>query len=356
MYNGLFGNQFLYATTIKFQTSDTNNVSATTFKTICSMNIKGLEVNGITNIHNGSPYAVANNYMASGSLTIGGTNADYGNSSGWTTNTAGLMMECADYTEICVHDSGTRLASLLYYNGPAGQVWIGKDKGWGAMATVCNTFYCSMLTIDTLNTDHVVISGNTASMQYGTYQLKVGLNTFTGIHRVFTEDILFNKGDPQKFKDDYIGRIVISTGKTATDLTDVKEEWNIKYDKDGITIEDALPMIELSRKKKDKRVFGVMGSPSRSNSRAERLIVNSVGEGGIWICNSNGNIENGDYIQSSDHLGYGEKQDDDLLHNYTVAKATMDCNFELDSPLYNCIELQEEGIRIAFISCSYHCG
>ena len=30
-------------------------------------------------------------------------------------------------------------------------------------------------------------------------------------------------------------------------------------------------------------------------------------------------------------LGYGEKQDDDLLHNYnyTVAKAVMDCTVEL---------------------------
>ena len=42
-----------------------------------------------------------------------------------------------------------------------------------------------------------------------------------------------------------------------------------------------------------------MGNPRRSNSIPERLIVNSVGEGGIWVCNSNGNIENGDYIQSS---------------------------------------------------------
>ena len=99
-------------------------------------------------------------------------------------------------------------------------------------------------------------------------------------------------------------------------------------------------MIELSRKRKDKRVFGVLGSPNRNNSRPERLVVNSVGEGGIWICNSNGNIENGDYITSSDYLGYGEKQDDDLLHNYTVAKATIDCNFELDSSLYNCLELE----------------
>ena len=89
-----------------------------------------------------------------------------------------------------------------------------------------------------------------------------------------------------------------------------------------------------------------MGNPRRNNSRAERLIINSVGEGGIWVCNSNGNIENGDYITSSDYLGYGEKQDEIFLCNYTVAKAIMDCNFELDSNLYNCLEL-ENGRKIA---------
>ena len=68
---------------------------------------------------------------------------------------------------------------------------------------------------------------------------------------------------------------------------------SILYDKEGITIEDALPIIQLSRTKKDKRVFGVLGMPTRQNSRNERLIVNSVGEGAIWVCNSNGNIENG---------------------------------------------------------------
>ena len=75
----------------------------------------------------------------------------------------------------------------------------------------------------------------------------------------------------------------------------------------------------------------------------------------MWVASSNGNIENGDYIQSSNYLGYGEKQDDDILHNYTVAKATMNCKFQLDSPLYECREI-EDGIRIAFIACSYHCG
>jgi hypothetical protein len=60
------------------------------------------------------------------------------------------------------------------------------------------------------------------------------------------------------------------------------------------------------------------------------------------------NIENGDYFTSSDYLGYGEKQDDDSLHNYTVAKATIDCSFELDSIYYNCIELNY-GIRAALL-------
>ena len=54
---------------------------------------------------------------------------------------------------------------------------------------------------------------------------------------------------------------------------------------------------------------------------------NAVGEGGIWVCNANGDIENGDYITSSDVPGYGQKQDDDLLHNYSVAKATTGADF-----------------------------
>ena len=87
----------------------------------------------------------------------------------------------------------------------------------------------------------------------------------------------------------------------------------------------------------------------------DRLIVNSIGEGGICVSNTNGNIENGDFLQSSDLLGYAERQDDDLTHNYTIGKATMDCDFQLDSPYYQCKEL-ENGVRVAFIACSYHCG
>jgi hypothetical protein len=221
---------------------------------------------------------------------------------------------------------------------------------------VANQITAKFFTIPSTNTDYIGVNANTGSGSNGNYTMYVLFGTFTGMHRPFLDnEELFDIENPQKFKDDYVGRIVIATGKVATD-TKPNEEWEIKYNKDGLGIEDAVPMIQLSRNKKDKRVFGVLGDPKRSNTRQERMIVNSVGEGGIMVCNSNGNIENGDYIQSSDYLGYGEKQDDDLLHNYTVAKATIDCNFELDSPYYNCLELEGTNYKIAFIACTYHCG
>ena len=225
---------------------------------------------------------------------------------------------------------------------------------------------CNFLTIANTNRDLTGIAVEyTAVNDINNTVLYCIQGTFTGFHRVFTDDELYDNNNPQQFKDDYEGRIVISNGKIATDTTDNgienNTEWEILYDKAGITIEDALPKIELSRTKKDKRVFGVLGDKRRHNNRPERMIVNSVGEGGIWICNSNGNIENGDYITSSDYLGYGEKQDDDLLHNYTVAKATIDCNFELDSQYYKCFEIDDldvnnNKLRIAFIACTYHCA
>jgi hypothetical protein len=53
-----------------------------------------LQFNAIGNINNGSPSAVPYGYMQSGSLTIGGSNANYGGGNLWNGNTAGLLMEC----------------------------------------------------------------------------------------------------------------------------------------------------------------------------------------------------------------------------------------------------------------------
>ena len=89
-----------------------------------------------------------------------------------------------------------------------------------------------------------------------------------------------------------------------------------------------------------------------------RYEINSLGEGGIWVSDISGFLENGDYICSSDIPGYGMKQDDDILRNYTVAKITQDCYFDLESEDYDCKEVEHDGIvyKVAFVGCTYHCG
>ena len=276
----------------------------------------------------------------------------------WNTSTDNINRVYYE-TNGCTYYQGTgpNDGSFIHlFRDNSGNNRLGIYRGGNLGIVVYGQITCSLYTTTSQNPhDYVGVTFETASGAFSNYTLYLILNSFTGFHRNFTNDELFDENDPQLFKDTYEGRIVISTGKIGTQIGNEKDGYDIKYDKEAIGIEDTHPIVELSRNKKDKRVFGVLGMKNRKNSNEKRLIVNSVGEGGIWVCNSNGNVENGDYITSSDYLGYGEKQDDDLLHNYTVAKATMDCNFELDSPLYNCIEIQE-GLRIAFIGCTYHSG
>ena len=150
---------------------------------------------------------------------------------------------------------------------------------------------------------------------------------FTGQHRCLTN----NKLDESMY-----GLIVSSTGKYVNINNDIRA-----------TMNESLPICEITNKNNDRKIFGVISDDAddneerttgngtfksielKTNRNEKRLHINSVGEGSIWVCNINGNIENGEYITSSTVSGYGQLQNDDLLHNYTVAKITCDCNFSL---------------------------
>ena len=192
------------------------------------------------------------------------------------------------------------------------------------------------------------------------------LMNFTGQHRCVTNNMDIDNIE------NYTGLIVCASGKYNTYNTNLMKQTTGKF---AITICDALPIINFTTKKKQKNVFGILAYKEESERRFcagnfhtpypndnddKRVYVNSVGEGGIIIVNTNGNLENGDYIQSSDVFGYGEKQDDDILHNYTVAKITCDCDFILNSEDYECIEFVDSTsgntYRKAFVGCTYHCG
>ena len=94
-------------------------------------------------------------------------------------------------------------------------------------------------------------------------------------------------------------------------------------------IDKKLEKINIKNTENDKSVFGVVAYQSSASYKINKFKVNSLGEGAIWITNKNGNLEIGDYISSSTITGYGQKQNDDILHNYTVAKITCNCDFSL---------------------------
>ena len=155
---------------------------------------------------------------------------------------------------------------------------------------------------------------------------------FTGQHRTFVRGMPANKIEGNE------GLIV------CADLNEfIRMSGGVACGNEAITINESLPLVSLSRKAKDKKCFGVLSASEDPDKRVEyngnfaslmrkeegdtRVYVNSVGEGGVWVINTNGSLESGDYITTSEVPGYGMKQDDDLLHNYTVAKTLMDCDF-----------------------------
>ena len=153
------------------------------------------------------------------------------------------------------------------------------------------------------------------------------INDFTGQHRCIPKNNL----DADKY-----GLIVYSTGKYINIDNGLKP-----------TMNDSLPICDLCNTDSDVRVFGVISDDRddnedrnigygifqtiqpKANTNENRIYINSVGEGSMWVCNKNGNVSNGSYISSSSVPGYGIKQDSNQLLNSTVAKITCDCDFNL---------------------------
>jgi hypothetical protein len=173
---------------------------------------------------------------------------------------------------------------------------------------------------------------NVACIKYtdGTYN---DLITFTGQHRAARIENI-----PPKDAHTYEGLIVVADKNAYESVNGEK-----RRGKEAITANEAVPFLTLSKKVRDKTCFGVISASEDPDKREQRfgnfvsihpkeggdtfIFVNSLGEGAMWVSNVNGALESGDFITTSDVPGYGMKQDDDILHNYTVAKITMDCDF-----------------------------
>lgn len=196
--------------------------------------------------------------------------------------------------------------------------WIGAQNE--ALTSSDNDLYFAVVRNGTTKLCGTMLDQNNANLN------------FTGQHRTFVKDTPTNQLDSKE------GLIV-----SADQNEFIKMSGGVAYGKDAITINESLPLVSLSTKSNDKKCFGVLSTTEDPETRKEiygnfasfmrkeegdtRVYVNSVGEGAIWVVNTNGTLESGDYITTSNVAGYGMKQDDDILHNYTVAKILMDCDF-----------------------------
>ena len=159
-----------------------------------------------------------------------------------------------------------------------------------------------------------------------------GSLNFTGQHRTFIKDVPFSQAG------DLEGLIVSSDQNKY-----IKMSGGIEVGSNAITTNESLPIVSLSNVVTDKKCFGVISASEDPEERSDvygnfvtpfdkekgdtRVYINSVGEGAIWVSNTNGSLESGDYITTSNVAGYGQKQEGAGLMNYTVAKITMDCDF-----------------------------
>ena len=148
-----------------------------------------------------------------------------------------------------------------------------------------------------------------------------GILNFTGKHRCSARG--FDSLEP--------GTLVVTTGEFAG--LDGQR---------GPTVDEAIPVVRPCDAERDPRAFGVVAGYEEDGPRRiyrlanavfgydkadpadRKVIVNSVGEGGMWVCDANGVPRNGDLVTTSSVQGHGQKQDDDVVRSYTVAKVTGD--------------------------------
>ena len=196
---------------------------------------------------------------------------------------------------------------------------ISKNTHW----KILNTFS------EVKNESELTFISNSGTTTQFTDTLYESLLNFTGSHTVST---IISNND---FNEDLIGHIVISTGKYQ-DLDNSEE----------IRISEAIPIVALSIKEKDTRIFGVIADFEEKNKNTRqfkigtlvfnkdkkiddiKLVIHSHGEGGLLVCDYNGSISNGDLLCTSPIPGLAMKQDDDIIRSYTVGKATSCCNFK----------------------------
>ncbi|MCX7013011.1 MAG: hypothetical protein NTW86_10715 [Candidatus Sumerlaeota bacterium] len=234
----------------------------------------------------------------------------------------------------CLNPSGTSYGGLFSSVGSTGRGVRG--EAWGANGRAGEFFADG----------DASAYGVWASASKGLYDFYAGgkgnYGPFTGSH-----DVQLAADFPRDAK---IGLIVSATGQTE-----------IKRQDGEPSICSTLPTVKLADSAKDKAVLGVLLREAplpedhwRKAAPGERFAtINALGEGRVWVSNVNGDIGVGDYITTSAIAGHGQRQDDDLLHSFTLGKATESVDWE---SVTGTIDAGGKTVKIHLIAVVYTSG
>ena len=90
---------------------------------------------------------------------------------------------------------------------------------------------------------------------------------------------------------------------------------------------DGTPIVTLSNVAMDKSWYGIVSDKVTDTNDYDTLI-DTKGDTRVWVTDVNGPLEPGDLLTTSNvALGHVQKQGDDIIRSYTVAKITQTCDF-----------------------------
>ena len=91
---------------------------------------------------------------------------------------------------------------------------------------------------------------------------------------------------------------------------------------------NTIPLVTLSNVHNDKSWYGVVSNEIVDDTDDYDTLIDIKGDTKIWVVDTNGSLESGDLLTTSNTSpGYAVKQDDDFIRSHTVAKMTQDCDF-----------------------------
>ena len=293
-------------------------------------------------------------------------------------DTAGVRFGTGTWDAFIDHSHGSKdLLNFGFYRNPTrqvkmvltheGRVGIGTVsandadlviKQSGDVNDSSQTSGIRMIKYNNTNNWHFGLTGGTNfQFNYNNVQMgylarsDVGVISFTGQHRNIIKGIT-----PEGINE--LQGLIVSANTNKY----IKINNGVETGSNAITINESIPIVSLSNVVIDKTCFGVISASEDPDVREDRIgnfvtpfekekgdtrvFINSLGEGAIWVSNIGGSLESGDYITTSTVKGYGQKQDDDILHNYTVAKITMDCDFDPVTQPVQVIKKDEDGENV----------